>query len=136
MKKLESFTSIWDAIEDTPQAAASMEATSSLMMALSNHIEKNGLTQAQAANLLGVTESQVSDLLRGKINRFSFDLLLSMAVTARILEPLSPTTCKVARLAKLKVTIDQGVADAKSGRVSPVNIADIKAEGRRLRVSS
>ena len=38
-----------------------------------------------------------------------------------------------ARLAALKADIDQGLADIEAGRVSPVNVADIKAEGRRRR---
>ena len=37
------------------------------------------------------------------------------------------------RLAALKADIDQGLADIEAGRVSPVNVADIKAEGRRRR---
>ena len=37
------------------------------------------------------------------------------------------------RLAELKANIEQGVADVKAGRVSPVNMADIKAECRRRR---
>ena len=37
------------------------------------------------------------------------------------------------RLAELKANIEQGVADVKAGRVSPVNMVDIKAEGRRRR---
>ena len=37
------------------------------------------------------------------------------------------------RLAELKANIEQGVADVKAGRVSPVNMADIKPEGRRRR---
>lgn len=40
------------------------------------------------------------------------------------------------RLAALKADIDQGLADIEAGRVSPVNMADIKAEGRRLRKTS
>jgi antitoxin ParD1/3/4 len=40
------------------------------------------------------------------------------------------------RLAALKADIDQGFADVEAGRVSPVDIADIKAEGRRLRKST
>ncbi|NBT05987.1 MAG: type II toxin-antitoxin system ParD family antitoxin [Betaproteobacteria bacterium] len=40
------------------------------------------------------------------------------------------------RLAALKADIDQGFADIEAGRVSPVNMADIKTEGRRLRKSS
>jgi predicted XRE-type DNA-binding protein len=80
--KSKQFASVWDAIEDTPQAAASMKARSTLMMELSSYIEKHGLTQAQAADLLGVTQPRVSDLMRGKINLFSLDMLLNMATAA------------------------------------------------------
>jgi predicted XRE-type DNA-binding protein len=80
--KSKKFASVWDAIEDTPQAAASMKARSTLMMELSGYIEKNHLTQAQAADLLGVTQPRVSDLMRGKINLFSLDMLLNMATAA------------------------------------------------------
>ena len=40
------------------------------------------------------------------------------------------------RFAALKADIDQGFADIEAGRVSPVNMKDIKTEGRRLRKSS
>ena len=40
------------------------------------------------------------------------------------------------RLAALKADIDQGFADVEAGRVSPVDMVDIKAEGRRLRKST
>ncbi|NDC37921.1 MAG: type II toxin-antitoxin system ParD family antitoxin [Proteobacteria bacterium] len=41
-----------------------------------------------------------------------------------------------ARLAALRADIAQGFADVEAGRVSPVDMADIKAEGRRLRKST
>ena len=34
------------------------------------------MTQAEAAKVLGVTQARVSDLKRGKSNRFSMDLLV------------------------------------------------------------
>ena len=40
------------------------------------------------------------------------------------------------RLAALKADIDLGFADIEAGRVSPVNMVDIKTEGRRLKKSS
>jgi predicted XRE-type DNA-binding protein len=64
--KRKKFTSVWDAVEDTTQAAVSMKARSTLMMELSSYIENQGLTQAQAVALLGVTQPRVSDLMRGK----------------------------------------------------------------------
>jgi len=41
-------------------------------------IETRGLTQASAAKLLGVTQPRISDLMRGKIDRFSIDTLIEM----------------------------------------------------------
>ena len=38
----------------------------------------NGLTQAQAAKRLGVSQPRVNDLLRGKIDKFSLDALVIM----------------------------------------------------------
>ena len=76
------FTSIWDAIENTPQEAASMRARSELMMNLAQTIREQGMTQAQAAELFGVTQPRVSDLMRGKANLFSLDTLIDMAATA------------------------------------------------------
>lgn len=76
------FTSVWDAIENTPQEAASMRARSELMMNLAQTIREQGMTQAQAAELFGVTQPRVSDLMRGKVNLFSLDTLIDMAATA------------------------------------------------------
>ena len=80
--KSQTFTSVWDAIEDTPQAAASMKARSTLLMELSNVIQKRGMTQAEAAEFFGVTQPRISDLMRGKIYLFSLDTLMNMASTA------------------------------------------------------
>ena len=79
--KTQKFTSIWNAIEDTPQEAASMQARSTLLMELAQLIDARGLTQAQAAKLFGVTQPRISDLTRGKINLFSLDMLINMAST-------------------------------------------------------
>ena len=76
------FESIWDAIEDTPEKSQNMKLRSSLMMALKNHIDRNGITQQQAATLFGVTQPRISDLMRGKINVFGLDALVNMATAA------------------------------------------------------
>lgn len=74
----ESFTSVWDAIEDTPAEAENMKLRSALMMALDEHIKRQGWTQAEAARRLGVTQPRMSDLMRGKINLFGLDTLVNM----------------------------------------------------------
>ena len=76
------FTSVWDAIEDTPEEAENMKLRSVLLTALKNHITRTGMSQAQAAKLFGVTQPRVSDLMRGKINLFGLDALVNMAVAA------------------------------------------------------
>ncbi len=78
----DSFTSVWDALEDTPREAENLRLRSALMMALKDHLTQAGLTQAQAAKQLGVTQPRVSDLLRGKIHLFSLDTLVNMAASA------------------------------------------------------
>ena len=78
----EKFASVWDAISDSPAEAENMKLRSSLMIALSEHIKRQGLTQAQAARLLGVSQPRVSDLNRGKIDLFSIDTLVNMLAAA------------------------------------------------------
>ena len=82
MTDKQRFSSVWDAIEDTPQNAASMRARSGLMMSLTEVIRQQGMTQAQAAVVFGVTQPRISDLMRGKVNLFSLDTLIDMAATA------------------------------------------------------
>jgi predicted XRE-type DNA-binding protein len=76
------FTSVWDAIEDTPEQAANMKLRSVLMIALKDRITRAGMSQAQAAKLFGVTQPRVSDLMRGKIGLFALDALVNMATAA------------------------------------------------------
>ncbi|MDF1586026.1 helix-turn-helix domain-containing protein [Marinimicrococcus flavescens] len=78
----ERFASVWDALEDTPEQAENMKLRSALMMALKGHIARQGLSQKEAARLLGVTQPRVSDLVRGRIERFGLDALVTMAVAA------------------------------------------------------
>ncbi|GHU02909.1 transcriptional regulator [Betaproteobacteria bacterium] len=82
MIELQAFESVWDAIEDTPAEAENMKIRSQMMMNLTDHIHAHGLTQAEAAHLFGVTQPRISDLMRGKIQRFSIDALTAMAASA------------------------------------------------------
>jgi predicted XRE-type DNA-binding protein len=78
----QTFTSVWDAIEDTPEDAENMKLRSALMIALKSHITQKGLNQTEAAKLFGVTQPRVSDLMRGKIGLFALDSLVSMSTAA------------------------------------------------------
>jgi predicted XRE-type DNA-binding protein len=60
------------------EEAENLKLRSDLMIALSKMIKARRLTQAKAAALFGVTQPRVSDLIRGKIDRFSVDTLVTM----------------------------------------------------------
>ena len=60
------------------EEAANLRLRSELMTALLQLIERRGLSQAGAAALLGVSQPRISDLARGKIDRFSVDTLIAM----------------------------------------------------------
>lgn len=76
------FANVWDAVEDTPEEAENMKLRSALMVILKERIAAAGISQFQAATLLGVTQPRISDLIRGKINLFGLDALVMMAAKA------------------------------------------------------
>ncbi len=82
--KHESFTNVWDAIEDDPAVAANMTMRSDLLIALQQRIESWKVTQAQAARRLEITQPRLNDLLRSRINKFSLDTLVNLANRADI----------------------------------------------------
>jgi predicted XRE-type DNA-binding protein len=77
--KRKRYSSVWAAIEDTPDAAASLRARSELMIELSELIRRSDWTQRQAATRFGVTQPRISDLMRGRFDLFSLDTLVDMA---------------------------------------------------------
>jgi predicted XRE-type DNA-binding protein len=76
------FASVWDALEDSPAATASMKARADMMIAIREAIVDWGVTQAVAAQRLGLTQPRMNDLLRGRINKFSLDMLIDLATRA------------------------------------------------------
>jgi predicted XRE-type DNA-binding protein len=81
MKK-QTYASVWDALEESPEAAASMRLRADLMIAVQRHVAASGLTQARAARELGLTQPRLNDLLRGRIDKFSLDALVNMLARA------------------------------------------------------
>ena len=77
-----------------PEEAEHLLLRSTLMTQVLKIIESRGLTQAQAAKLMGVTQPRISDLARGKIDLFSIDTLVDMLARAgmKVGVTLNPTT--------------------------------------------
>src|SRR5690349_10473784 len=58
-----------------PAEARNLLMRSQLMTAVMDVIERRRLTQSEAAKVFGVTQPRISDLVRGKIDRFTLDAL-------------------------------------------------------------
>ena len=76
--KRQTFTSVWDAIEDSAESAANMRVRAELMVEIERYVRGKELSQSEAAKKLGVTQPRLNDLLRGKIDKFSLDALVNM----------------------------------------------------------
>jgi len=61
-----------------PAEAAVLQMRANLMSDLRKYIEDNDLTQAEAAKRLGIAQSRVSDLIRGKWEKFSLEMLITL----------------------------------------------------------
>lgn len=79
MSKVETFSSAWDAVADTPEQAANLRARAELMRQIAAIIKANDWKQAEAAEHCGVTQPRINDLLRGRVSRFSLDALVNIA---------------------------------------------------------
>jgi predicted XRE-type DNA-binding protein len=66
----------------SPDEAAILQMRANLMADLRKFIKVRKLTQAKAADILGVSQSRVSDLTRGKWEKFSLEMLITLATRA------------------------------------------------------
>jgi predicted XRE-type DNA-binding protein len=80
--KMNRYHNVFDALEDDPAIAENLKIRAQLMNALTRYIEKQGLTQEEAAELFEVNQPRISDLVRGKIERFTIDMLVNMLARA------------------------------------------------------
>ncbi|MCO5192424.1 MAG: XRE family transcriptional regulator [Anaerolineae bacterium] len=65
-----------------PAEAAILQMRAKLMNDLRLYIESSGMTQVEAAKKLGITQSRVSDLTRGKWEKFSLEMLITLEARA------------------------------------------------------
>jgi predicted XRE-type DNA-binding protein len=65
-----------------PDEAAILAMRSELMCQLEILIRDKEWTQAEAAKVLGISQARVSDLIRGKWDKFSLDMLITLATRA------------------------------------------------------
>jgi predicted XRE-type DNA-binding protein len=78
-KRGNTYASVWDALADTPEQAANLQARADLMRQIAELIQAEGWKQVEAAERCGVTQPRINDLLRGRVSRFSLDALVNIA---------------------------------------------------------
>jgi predicted XRE-type DNA-binding protein len=66
------------------EEAENLKVRADLMIYLMKLIQRRGLTQVRAARLFSVSQPRISDLFRGKIDRFSVDSLIEMLSRAGV----------------------------------------------------
>ncbi len=84
MNSNKTYKNVFEAIEDDPVIAENLRIRSEMMVMLRKFIKENGLTQKQAAKQFHVTQPRISNLVRGKIDLFTIDMLVSMLSHAGI----------------------------------------------------
>ena len=72
------YRNVFEALEDDPAMAQNLKIRTELMMTLRQYIEDAGLAQKEAAEVFGVHQPRISDLMRGKIDKFTIDRLVNM----------------------------------------------------------
>lgn len=71
------YDNIFDAITDSAEEANELQTRADLMIVIRDIVKDKGWKQAEAAEKLALTQPRVSDLLNGKIDKFSIDLLMT-----------------------------------------------------------
>ncbi len=78
---VEKFESVFDAIGGSPGEALNMRLRADMILEIRKRIETEDWTQTETAKLLSISQPRVSDLLNGKLSRFSLDALVNMLAT-------------------------------------------------------
>jgi len=79
---LESSGNVFVDLGYSPDEAAILQMRADLMADLRKLIGNKKLTQAAAAKIFGVSQSRVSDLITGKWEKFSLEMLITLATKA------------------------------------------------------
>ena len=71
------FDNIFDAVTDNQEEANELQTRADLMIVIRDIVQDHGWKQSEAAEKLDLSQPRVSDLLNGKIEKFSIDLLMT-----------------------------------------------------------
>ena len=114
--------SVWDAVADGPEEAANLKLRSQLMDALESYIDHEDITQTEAAKRFGVPRSRVSELVNGRISKFTIDKLVNMAsrvgLTTRITVERGARSRSVAKTASTRAGLEHEAKYRRGARTT------------------
>ena len=67
-----------------PDRTGNLKVRSKLMNLLAGYIDRKGFTQVEAGEHFGVSQGRISELLSGRISKFTIDYLINMCSRAGI----------------------------------------------------
>jgi predicted XRE-type DNA-binding protein len=79
LKRIRGSDNVFADLGFPPGEAENLKMRSDLMIGIELFYRRSGLTQAQAAKRLGITQPRLNALLKGKIGQFSLDALVNIA---------------------------------------------------------
>ena len=79
---IESGGNVFTDLGFSPEESTLLAMRAELMVRLRETINERGWTQQEASKILGVGQSRISDLVRGKWDKFSLDMLVTLATRA------------------------------------------------------
>lgn len=80
----ESDDNLFEDLGFSPDEAVDLRLRAQVMRELERWFRESGMTQAQAAEELGVSQARISNLVNGRFNQFSLDMLVRLATRAGI----------------------------------------------------
>ncbi len=102
------YDNIFEAITDNAEEAADMQFRADLVLVLRDCFREKGASQAQIGQILGIPQPRVSELMTGKIDKFSSDKLIGFL--AKVGVRFKPATVPATRGRPLKIKCDVSVA--------------------------
>jgi len=78
----ESSGNVFADLDLEPAEAAILHMRAKLMNDLRLYIQSSDMTQMEAAQKLGIAQSRISDLVRGKWDKFSLEMLITLEARA------------------------------------------------------
>ena len=102
------YSNIFEAITKNTEEAADLEFRADLMLVLREFFREQAASQVQIGQMLGIPQPRVSELMTGKVNKFSSDKLIGFL--AKVGVRFRPATVPAAKGRPLRVKCDVFVA--------------------------